>query len=499
MQNLKLLLVEDSPSIASLYQEFLYQQEYDISHVENGSEAICFIEQQSPEIILLDINLPDMSGLEILKMIQEKQLDCSVIIITAHGSVDLAVDAMQLGAHDFIVKPAEARRLIVTVANAAKLHQLNKVVNEYKKSFDRTQFHGFIGGAKCMQNIYHIIEHAASSIATAFITGESGTGKELCAEALHKHSNRKSGPFIALNCGAIPKELMESEIFGHIKGAFTGAQSSREGAASRANGGTLFLDEICEMDLDLQVKLLRFIQSSSFQKLGGSKIEKVDIRIVCATNKNPVNEVAQGSFREDLYYRLQVIPIHLPPLRNREGDIERIAKNFLSTFTKEENKHFLDFTDSCLTYLNQHPWPGNIRQLQNTIRNIVVLNDGKYISNEMLPSVLLETQSIDIIDQNISESPIANISTASIQSSPESCSENAANCSSYKESVTVDSIKNTPSKVRPLWLEEKEIIERAIERCDNNIPRAAAYLEISASTIYRKMQQWSNNNLRKQQ
>ena len=499
MQNLKLLLVEDSPSIASLYQEFLYQQEYDISHVENGSEAICFIEQQSPEIILLDINLPDMSGLEILKMIQEKQLDCSVIIITAHGSVDLAVDAMQLGAHDFIVKPAEARRLIVTVANAAKLHQLNKVVNEYKKSFDRTQFHGFIGGAKCMQNIYHIIEHAASSIATAFITGESGTGKELCAEALHKQSNRKSGPFIALNCGAIPKELMESEIFGHIKGAFTGAQSSREGAASRANGGTLFLDEICEMDLDLQVKLLRFIQSSSFQKLGGSKIEKVDIRIVCATNKNPVNEVAQGSFREDLYYRLQVIPIHLPPLRNREGDIERIAKNFLSTFTKEENKHFLGFTDSCLAYLNQHPWPGNIRQLQNTIRNIVVLNDGKYISNEMLPSILLETQSNDIIDQKISESPIANISTASIQSSPESCSENAANCSSFKEPVTVDSIRNTPSKVRPLWLEEKEIIERAIERCDNNIPRAAAYLEISASTIYRKMQQWSNNNLRKQQ
>jgi len=304
---------------------------------------------------------------------------------------------------------------------------------------------------------------AAPSKATVFITGESGTGKEVCAEAIHAQGTRAEHPFIALNCAAIPHDLMESEIFGHIKGAFTGASAERKGAASLANGGTLFLDEIGEMDLDLQTKLLRFIQTGSFQKVGGSNLEKVDVRFICATNRDPLEDIAAGRFREDLYYRLHVVPLHLPPLRERGDDIIEIAQHFLITYAQEEGKGFTTFTPEVEVILRRYNWPGNVRQLQNVIRNIVVLHDEKSVTLAHLPAPL--NTSLNKLEISHLAQPL-------------------------QQTETIDNLKHTP--IKPLASVERDVIERAIKICDGNIPKAAALLEVSPSTIYRKKQGWES-------
>ena len=277
----------------------------------------------------------------------------------------------------------------MTSRNALERQKLQNLVATYRDEVGgRSRYHGFIGSAPIMQPIYRIIDSAASSKATVFITGESGTGKEVCAEAIHKASARRNKPFVAINCGAIPKDLIESEIFGHVQGAFTGATKDRDGAASRAHEGTLFLDELCEMEMNMQTKLLRFLQTSSFTKLGGAKLEKVDVRILCATNRDPMREVEEGRFREDLYYRLHVIPIHLPPLRDRDDDAIEIATVLLTQYAKEEGKQFKGFAADVEAMIRAYHWPGNIRQLQNVIRNVVVLNDGEYVTADMAPPPL---------------------------------------------------------------------------------------------------------------
>ena len=317
-----------------------------------------------------------------------------------------------------------------------------------------------------MQAVYRIIDAAAPSAATVFITGESGTGKEVCAEAIHRAGNRAEKPFIAINCGAIPHDLMESEIFGHTKGAFTGATSDRKGAAALADGGTLFLDEIGEMDMDLQTKLLRFVQTGRFQKVGGSQEEQVNVRFICATNRDPLKEVEAGRFREDLYYRLHVVPITLPTLRERSDDIMLIANHFLVKYATEEGKKFRDFSPEAEVVFRHYSWPGNVRQLQNVIRNIVVLHNGEQVELAQLPPPLdtsLSQQEIEGITPQM-----ATAQTASIMSSG---------------GIVID-------RVRPLALVEREVIEHAINHCDGNIPKAAAMLEVSPSTIYRKKQAW---------
>jgi two-component system repressor protein LuxO len=306
-----------------------------------------------------------------------------------------------------------------------------------------------------MQAVYRTIDSAASSKASIFITGESGTGKEVCAEAIHAASKRGDKPFIAINCAAIPKDLIESELFGHVKGAFTGAASDRQGAAELADGGTLFLDELCEMDLDLQTKLLRFIQTGTFQKVGSSRMKKVDVRFVCATNRDPWKEVQEGRFREDLYYRLYVIPLHLPPLREREEDVIEIAYSLLGFMSHEEGKSFVRFAQDVIDRFIQYEWPGNVRQLQNVLRNVVVLNQGKEIELSMLPPPLNE--------------PAVKPATSS----------------------NVVSVSFGPQDIQPLWKTEKTTIEQAIEACDGNIPQAAKFLDVSPSTIYRKIQAWN--------
>ncbi len=456
------LLVEDSLSLATAYMEYLAKQPCNITHVMTGQEALEAIDAQAPNVVLLDLELPDINGREILEHIREQAIPTAVIIITSHGSVDIAVDVMRAGAIDFLEKPFTADRLNVTLENALRRQDLEEFVDLHR----REHYHGFVGASLPMQTVYHIIDSAASSKATVFITGESGTGKEVCAQAIHDASPRHDKPFVALNCAAIPKDLMESEIFGHTRGAFTGAVSAREGAAARADNGTLFLDEICEMDMDLQSKLLRFIQTSTFQKVGSNTLQSVDVRFVCATNRDPMEEVRAGRFREDLYYRLHVIPVDLPPLRQREDDVILIAHHLLETYTREENKHFERFTPETESILRTFEWPGNVRQLQNVIRNIVVLNDQDIVTPSMLPPPLSEIS--------------ASIPTLSTQS--ESLSGEIPLASGSTDSMTF----------QPLWQIEKQIIERTIEHCDGNIPKAAALLEISPSTIYRKRQQWES-------
>lgn len=471
-QTASILLVEDSPSLAAVYTDYLKTEHYHLVSVETGEEALAELQNSDPDIMLLDLKLPGISGMEVLQKVYEQKHTCAVIIITAHGSVDLAMEAMRYGATDFIAKPFDAGRLRVTISNTLEKRRLGQMVNRYEKTFERKQFHRFIGNSLPMQTLFRIIENAAPSKATVFVTGESGTGKELCAEAIHAESPRHNKRFLALNCAAIPKDLIESEIFGHVKGAFTGATSQKDGAATNADGGTLFLDEICEMDLNLQSKLLRFIQTGRFQRVGGSREEQVDIRIVCATNRAPLAEVEAGRFREDLYYRLNVIPIELPALRERGLDITLIAENFLKRMAVEENKQFQSFSADVEELLLNHQWPGNVRELENIIRNIVVLNDGEQARMDMLPATLT----------NVVHSKPTQFADHTLQS--------------VASNGTLNTIENSLShstafEIRPLWLEEKEIIERAIRLCDGNIPKAAAHLGISASTIYRKKASWN--------
>ncbi len=459
VRNSKLLLVEDSTATATLYQEFLAELPVSVTHVTEGRAGLDFIKMQDPDVVLLDLKLPDMNGLELMEKLELIPQDPVVVVITAHGSIDMAVEAMKAGAFDFLQKPFDAERLRVTVRNALEKMNLKSLVKTYQDNFERKEFNGFIGSTLPMQAIYRIIESAASSKASVFITGESGTGKDLCANAIHKEGGRCDGPFIPLNCASVPRELMESEIFGHVKGAFTGAVADRKGAAMIADGGTLFLDEIGEMDMALQAKLLRFVQTGTFQRVGGNKQEKVDVRFICATNKDPLEMVLNGAFREDLYYRLHVIPIHLPPLRECGDDVMSIAQKYLVDFNNEEGKDFKGFSVQAEKLLTAYQWPGNVRQLQNIIRNIVVLLNGEEISMAMLPS-LLRADSGTVGQDSVRQS---------IETSDEQIDDQI---------------------IKPLWQTEKECIEIAVAKCEGNIPRAAALLEVSPSTIYRKRTNW---------
>ena len=460
-----ILLVEDTLSLAAIYREYLSNEPVDVRAVATGKDARASIQASPPDLVLLDLKLPDMDGSEILDWIIEQGFPTAVIVISAHGSVDIAVEMIRKGAADFLEKPFDANRLCTTVRNTLKHTRLEQLVDDLQLGLERTNFHKFIGNSLPMQTVYRIIDAASPSKATVFITGESGTGKEVCAEAIHASGPRADKPFIALNCGAIPGELMESEIFGHTKGAFTGAAADRKGAATLADTGTLFLDEIGEMNIDLQTKLLRFIQTGSFQRVGSSKTETVDIRFICATNKDPLAEVAAGRFREDLYYRLHVIPVHLPPLRERDQDILELARHFLFRFAGEEGKRFSRFSPEVEVILASYAWPGNVRQLQNVIRNIVVLHDHDEVLKEHLPAP---------IDTSLSDIDVASRTQEirRIAAAPES---------------------SPPTDIRPLAEVEKEAIEQAINLCDGNIPRAAALLEVSPSTIYRKKLAWETD------
>jgi DNA-binding NtrC family response regulator len=460
------LLVEDTPSILRVYHEFLVKLDVELIDAETGRQALSILDETIPDVVLLDLELPDTNGTEILRTIRARGLPCAVIVVTAHGSVKTAVEAMREGAYDFIVKPFAPDRLLITVRNAIERRKLETLaaVNDTAKS---GRFFDLIGSSLPMLTVYNVIENAAKSRATVFITGESGTGKELCAQAIHQLSPRNKGPFVAVNCGAIPRELMESEMFGHVKGAFTGAVGTRIGAIARARGGTLFLDEICEMDLALQVKLLRVLQSGEFQKVGGSDIESADARYVCATNRDPWAEVQAGRFREDLYYRLHVVPCAMPALRERDDDVLLLARHFLRIYAQEEGKSFADFDDGAIGALRRYSWPGNIRELQNALRNVVLFHQGRQVTEAMLPR----------LDPNA----VKRAAVTAVGSMPVRYSGPPPG--------------GDRETVKPLWLVEKEAIEAALAVCGGNVPRAAALLEVNPSTIYRRKSEWEKERL----
>ncbi|WP_370304966.1 sigma-54-dependent transcriptional regulator [Sinimarinibacterium flocculans] len=472
-RDMLIYVVEDSPTLGRLYCEYLRAAGHEVLLFTDGSSALGAVRERAPQLLVLDLGLPDMSGLEVLETLRRDGARCGTVVITADGSVSSAVEAMRLGALDFLEKPFNGERLRTTVGLALERCQLRRVAAVLGSNGTRQGLGGFIGSSLPMQVAYRVIESAASSKATVFVTGESGTGKELCAQAVHDLSERAKAPFVAINCAAIPKELFESEIFGHVKGAFSGAVADRQGAAERANGGTLFLDEIGEMSLDLQVKLLRFIQTGTFQKVGSSRVQNADIRFVCATNRDPLEEVAAGRFREDLYYRLNVVPVHLPPLRDRDDDVLTIAEDFLRRYAEEDGRSLRGFDADVEQLFRRFDWPGNVRQLQNVIKNIVVLNDGDMVSRDMLPE------------------PLRSLALGNVTA--------PAAMGSGRDSTAMDTTSSSTApeggRVEPLWLVERRAIETAVAHCRGNIPVAAALLGVSASTIYRKKKAWDSGEI----
>ncbi|HAS6881213.1 TPA: sigma-54-dependent Fis family transcriptional regulator [Vibrio parahaemolyticus] len=510
----RVLLVEDSTSLAILYKQYVKDEPYDIFHVETGRDAIQFIERSKPQLIILDLKLPDMSGEDVLDWINQNDIPTSVIIATAHGSVDLAVNLIQKGAEDFLEKPINADRLKTSVALHLKRAKLEDLVENIQSTFDRHNYHGFIGSSLPMQAVYKTIDAVAPTSASVFIVGESGTGKEVCAEAVHRQSDRRDKPFIAINCGAIPRDLMESEIFGHVKGAFTGATTDRKGAATLAHGGTLFLDELCEMELEMQKKLLRFLQTGTYTPLGGTKEMKVDVRIICATNRDPLTEVEEGRFREDLYYRVHVVPIDMPPLRERGGDIVTLAEHFLTTYAKEDKKKFSNIDTEAQHVIKHYEWPGNVRQLQNIIRNIVVLNNDEKVTVAHLPAQLTQkkTQARTVTPVHVeSSSPSNNLNghnAPAMQTQPIEPVQPVQEVPAQQTQPTVgvetpshslSPYFNADGSIRPMWQVEREAIQNAIAYCDGNVLNAAVMLELSPSTVYRKKQAWEADEVNLEQ
>ena len=475
-----LLLVEDTQSLQVLYRSVLARAGHEVASATTASDALRLFAQSEMNIVLLDLVLPDRDGLSLMKDMLDLRPDTAVIVMTAHGSVGRAVEAMRAGAHEFLVKPFDEARLLSAVANVAggpvastpvaSPHGASSPVAPAPRRAARAQTasadspdsltgSGFIGSSEVMERLHQKINSVARSMATVFITGESGTGKELCALAVHGASPRAAGPFIALNCGAIPQDLLESEVFGHMKGSFTGAISDKPGAAAAADGGTLFLDEICEMAPALQTKLLRFLQTSTVVPVGATRPRKVNVRIICATNRDPLDAVRRGEFREDLYYRLFVVPLHMPPLRDRGEDVLEIAETALARFAREEGKPFDGLDGPVKALFRALPWPGNVRQVLNVIRNIVVLNDGGLVTLDMLP---------DTLDRQIDAGAPTAIAPLPAPSA-----------------LSLDDLIG-----RPLADIERAVIEATLARHGGSVPRAARVLELSPSTLYRKIEGW---------
>ena len=467
------LIVEDTPSMAQLYGAYLDKAGFATSLVADGASALASIQARPPDVVVLDLHLPDMDGRDILARIVASGAATSVVVVTTDASIKVAVEAMRAGAFDFIVKPFSADRLVTTVRNAAARSPVR--VESVESASARTSFQGFIGESTAMKTVYRAIESAAPSNATIFITGESGSGKELCAEAVHHLSRRGKGPFVAINCGAIPKDLIESELFGHLRGSFTGAVADRPGAVKQADGGTLFLDEIGELQIDLQTKLLRFLQTGAFRPVGASRAEQSDLRVICATNRDPAAEVAAGRFREDLYYRLHVVPIALPPLRARGDDVLLIADALLRKYAAEESKGFATLSPSAREALRAYPWPGNVRQLQNVLRNAIVMNTGDTLTAAMLP---LPARPEETLDQRID--------ALRELAAPAAPRARAGGHSIATDPATWRDIAD----IIPLEDLERVAMERAVAICEGNVPRAAAFLRVSPSTLYRKRQGW---------
>ena len=382
----RILVVDDEPSMRDMLRIVLSRDGYEVLVAKSGAEAIEVLRQQSVDLLLSDIRMPGTGGVEVLQAAKEQNPDIVAFMMTAHASTETAVEAMRLGAADYFTKPFSMDELKLKVRGHFESHRL-RVENQLLKRALKTShdFSNIIGRSPQMVEIFKMVETIAKTTSTVLITGQSGTGKDMIARAIHTHSWRKDEPFVALNCGAVQETLLESELFGHMRGAFTGAERNRKGLVEVADRGTIFLDEIGEMNAAMQVKLLRVLQERTFRRLGGSDEVKADIRVIAATNQDLEKLVAEGRFREDLYYRINVILIHLPPLQDRPEDIPRLADLFLGRFAERMKKPVRGVSHEALALLQAYAWPGNVRELENVIERAVALEQTETVLPETLP------------------------------------------------------------------------------------------------------------------
>ena len=392
MAEARVLVVDDEQSMRELLGIMLRQVGYDVTQADGGEAAIQTLKSADAfDLVITDLRMRKVDGLAVLRAAKEHSPHTVVLVVTAFASTETAVEAMKLGAYDYVTKPFKLDELKLTIANALERKRLQDENRELKRQL-RTErgFDSFVGKSRRMLEVFETIRKTADSGSTVMITGESGTGKELVARAVHQESSRRNAPFISVNCGAIPETLMESELFGHVKGAFTGAVQSTEGLFLAADGGTLFLDEITEIAHSVQVKLLRAIQEREIRRVGDTRDVKVDVRLIAASNRDLVKAVADGVLREDLYYRLNVIPIHLPPLRDRTEDIALLVGHFIGRIATDVGKTIAGISPEALAVLERYHWPGNIRELENVVERAIVLGSGEQITAESLPPHLAQ-------------------------------------------------------------------------------------------------------------
>lgn len=448
----KILVADDETNILKVLSALLKKEGYEVITAENGEEALVRLYEEGVAVVITDLKMPGMDGIELLKNVMRYNSDIPVVILTAHGTINNAVEAIKIGAFDYLTKPFDREELMTVVKKAVTTYEYRRT--DVKIDFETDEPVHIIGHSVKMQEIYSLIEKIAPSDSTVLISGESGTGKELVARIIHLKSKRANSPFIKVNCAAIPKELMESELFGYEKGAFTGAFSQKPGRFELADGGTILLDEVSELPFDMQAKLLRVLQDRQIWRVGGIKSVKVDVRVISATNKNLASEVDKGNFRSDLYYRINVVPIEVPPLREHGEDIGDFVKYFIAKFSKKNRKTVSGITDAALEYLENYPWPGNVRELENLIERMVVLTTNERLDITDIPDEIKIKQ----VKQQIIPS--------------------AGGTIDFKEIV-----KKATSDI------EKDLITKALKETGGNVTRAADLLGISRKSLQIKMKE----------
>jgi two-component system response regulator AtoC len=456
----QVLIVDDEPNLRKILSAQLSRDGYDVLTAEDGEQGLAQLREHHIDLIITDLKMPRVDGMTLLKRALEEEPELPVVMITAHGTIDTAVEALKRGAFDFVTKPFDKDEVRQIVAKALKTRELGGADATSTPASRGARF-GIIGSSPGIAELYAILERVADTPTTVLITGESGTGKELVARALHEHSSRKEKPFIKVNCAAIPKELIESELFGYERGAFTGAVASKPGRFELANGGTLFLDEIGEIPIEMQVKLLRALQESEFERVGGIKTIRVDVRLVAATNRDLKRLISSGTFREDLFYRLNVVPIRLPALRERTTDIAPLVEHFLVKFNERLKKKVESVHREALDLLVAYPWPGNIRELENVVERAVLFCDTHELTASDLPP---EVRGIPAL-ANV-PLPDADLQAA------------LAGEGGLKEHVKV-----AMSRL------ERELVSRALQQTGGNVTHAARLLKISRKGLQLKMKE----------